>query len=182
MKRIRLSYSLISVWERGQTQEVIDLYFHVDRKGSRQMDEGKKYHQEIAESIKNFNSLPPYMDFKANFLTPKPEHEIVVPYNELADLKGIIDCLDEPYLYEFKTGVADSLEWARTNQLAFYFLLCELAKIPITSAYLIRHNQYEKTTDYTIVHNSEKLRDKARNVVDSVVYEIHNYFSEQGLL
>jgi hypothetical protein len=182
MKKIRLSHSLISVWERGDIQGAIDLYFHVDRVGTPAMEDGKRLHDEIAESIKNFKTLPNYMDFKAKFKDPKPEFEIVVPYNEICDLKGVIDCLDEPIFYEWKTGVSDSLEWARTGQIPLYFLLCELKGIKVDSAYLVRFNQHTNKTDFTIVHNSRRLRDKARNIVDTVCFEIHQYFLDQGLL
>jgi len=163
-------------------QEVIDCYFHLNKKSSQAMEDGKKFHEEISESITKYNNLPEYMDFKASFITPKTEHEVTVPYNEICDIKGIFDCLDEPNLYEWKTGVSDSLEWARTGQIPLYFLICELAKIPVDLAYLVRHNQYEKKTDFAIIHNSQKLRDKARNIVDSVCYPIYDYFQEQGLI
>jgi len=182
MKKIRISHSLISAWERNDIQGAIELYFHVDRKGSEQMSEGKRYHEEIAENINKYNSLPAYMDFKASFLTPKTEHSVTVPYNEICDIKGVFDCLDEPNLYEWKTGVSDSLEWARTGQIPLYFLICELAGIPVDLAYLVRHNQHEKKTDYAIIHNSVKLRDKARNIVDSTCYSIWEYFNSVGLI
>lgn len=182
MKRIRLSHSLIQAFERGNMQEVIDCYFHLNKKSNPAMDAGRALHAEIAESITNYNSLPDYMDFKATFLTPKTEHEVTVPYNEICDIKGVFDCLDEPNLYEWKTGVSDSLEWARTGQIPLYFLICELAGIDVNLAYLVRHNQHAHETDYAIIHNSQKLRDKARNVVDSVAWDIHQYFLDQGLL
>lgn len=146
------------------------------------MEEGKKFHEDIADCITKRNMLPDYMDFSGKFLTPKPEHSVVVSYNELFDLKGVFDCLDEPYLYEFKTGVSDSLEWTRTQQIPLYFLICEIAQIGVDLAYVIRHNQYQKETDYTIVHNSKRLVEQARNVVDTVGPEIHTFFLDQGLL
>ena len=182
MKKIRLSHSLINTWERGDVQGAIDMYFHVNRKSTPQMDSGRAFHEEIAENIKTYNTLPGYMDFKGGFVSPKPEFEVTVPYNEICDIKGVFDCLDEPNLYEFKTGVSDSLEWARTGQIPLYFLICEIAGIQVDLAYLIRHNQYEKKSDYAIIHNSPKLREKARNIVDSVVWDIHKFFTESGLI
>jgi hypothetical protein len=117
MKKIRISHSLLNAWESGNIQGAIDMYFHVDRVGTPAMEAGKQFHEEIAESINKYNNLPDYMDFKASFITPKTEFEITVPYNEICDIKGIFDCLDEPNLYEWKTGVSDSLEWARSGQL-----------------------------------------------------------------
>jgi len=182
MKKIRISYSLISLWEKGDTQGVIDTYFHVDKKASRQMEEGKKFHQEIADHLTKFNLLPSYIQFGGKFTVPKPEQELIVDYSEIATIKGVIDCLDEPNLYEFKTGVTDSLEWSRTQQIPLYFLICELAKVNVDTAYLIRYNQYAKETDYTIIHNNKRLVEQARNVVDTVSPEIHKFFMDQGLL
>ena len=182
MKKIRLSHSLISLWERGDVKGAIDCYFHVNRLGTPAMEEGKKYHDEIADVITRTNKLPEYMNFKTDFKNPKPEQELIVDYNELCTIKGVIDCLDEPIMYEWKTGVSNSLEWARTGQIPLYFLLCELAGIKVDSAYLVRYNQHKDETDFAIIHNSQKLRDKARNVVDSVCHDIHEYFEEQGLI
>lgn len=181
-KKLRLSYSLISTWEKGDTKGAVDLYFHVDRKASKQMEDGKEYHKEIAEHINKFNRLPDYMNFNLTFKMPEPEKEVVVEYNELFNLKGVFDCFDNPDLFEFKTGVSDSLEWARTWQLPFYFLIAEINKTPVERAFLIRHNQYKKETDFAVIHNSQRLRDQARNVVDTVGPDIYTYFTDQGLL
>ena len=92
MKKIRLSHSLIQLFERGDIQGMVDCYFHVDRVGTPAMESGKKYHEEIANVITSKNVLPEYMNFKTDFKDPKPEFEIVVPYNEICDLKGVLDC------------------------------------------------------------------------------------------
>ena len=54
LKKLRLSYSLISCWERGDIQGAIDTYFHVDRPGNVAMDNGKRVHKEIEEYIKKY--------------------------------------------------------------------------------------------------------------------------------
>lgn len=182
MSRIRLSWSLISAWERGDVAGAVNLYFHIDHKHTPALDAGREHHKEIAEHIEKFNTLPDYMNFKPNFLTPKIEHAVVVAYNEICDLKGVFDCLEEPYLYEWKTGNSDSLEWARSGQVGLYFLICELAGIDVKTAYLVRFNQYTNKSDLTVIHNSKTLRDKARNLVDSTCFEIHQYFLQAGLI
>ena len=182
MKKIRLSHSLISLWEKGDIQGAIDCYFHVDRVGNKAMEEGKKYHEEFAKSIDEKKALPDYVDFSVKFNAPKTEEIVVVPYNEICDIKGILDCVDKPVLYEWKTGGADSLEWARTHQLPLYFLICELAGIKIDYAYLVHYNQHKNTTDFVIVHNTPKKIETAKNLIDSVSHEIWEYFNEQGLI
>ena len=181
MKKIRLSFSLINQWEKGDIDGAVSTYFHLDRPTTPQMEAGKEFHQTIAKHVEEKKSFPEWF-FEWELKDPKPEEAVTVPYNELFDLKCIIDLLDSPLLFEFKTGVTDSLGWARTDQIPFYFLICELAGIDVMSAFLIRHNQYIKKTDYTIVHNNPTLRERARNMIDSTGPEIHTFFTEQGLL
>ena len=185
MAKIRLSYSLISLWERGDMEGAVSTYFHLDRPVSRQMTEGKEIHEDIAKTIDETGAFPKYLNFDYQLLIPETEKAVTVPYNELCDLKAIFDCYSIPDLFEFKTGVSDSLVWSRTFQVPLYFLIAELDGIPedmMEKAYIIRYNQYNKTSDYTVVHNTKEQRDKARNVVDSVVYPIWKYFSDEGLI
>lgn len=180
-KKIRLSYSLLSCWERGDVDGAVAQYFHLDRPGTEAMDNGRRVHKEIEEHIRKYNTFPDWF-FKYDLTLPETEKEVVVSYNELFDLKGVFDCLDTPNktLFEFKTGNSDSLEWARTWQIPIYFLLADLNKMDVEKALLIRNNG--KQSDYCIVHNSERLREVARNVIDSIGPEIHEYFLKEGLI
>jgi hypothetical protein len=179
MKKIRLSYSLLSCWERNDVDGAVATYFHMDRPSNPAMENGKKVHQELAEYIDKHNSFPDWF-FKYELTLPQTEKEVIVSYNEMFDIKGVFDCYDSGTLFEFKTGGSDSLEWARTWQLPIYFLIAEIAGIPIDKAILIRNNGIQ--SDFCVVHNSKRLRDKASNIIDSLGPDIHNYFTEQGLL
>jgi hypothetical protein len=179
--KLRLSYSLISAWERGNVQDAVEMYFHVGGKMTPQIQYGIDFHKDMADHITKYNSFPDWF-FKGGLKLPQTEKELIVPYNDLFDIKAIFDCYDNPDLYEFKTGVQDSLEWSRTLQLPMYFLVAEIDKMEIDKAIVIRHNQYKKESDYAITYNTKKLRDKARNAIDSTGPEIYKYFDEQGLL
>ena len=181
LKKLRLSYSLISLWERGDIQGAVDTYFHIDRGSNEAMDNGKKVHKEIEEHINTHNSFPNWF-FNYDLNIPETEKEVIVSYNELFDIKGVFDCLDvlNRTLFEFKTGNSDSLEWARTWQIPIYFLIAEIDKIDIDKAILIRNNGTE--SDFCVIHNSQRLRDEARNVIDSTGYNIWKYFDDQGLI
>lgn len=181
MNKIRLSYTLLSLWERGDIEGAVDTYFHLDRPTTEAMENGKKVHKEIEEHINKYNAFPEWF-FNYELKLPETEKIVVANYNELFDLKGIFDCLDvvDKTLFEFKTGNSDSLEWARTWQLPLYFLLAELNKIDIEKAILIRNNG--KESDFVVVHNSKRLRDKARNIIDSIGPDIYEYFTKEGLI
>ena len=181
MKKLRLSYSLLNRWGMGDIDGAVQTYFHMDTTPTPQMIEGRKLHEEIAKHIDDNKSFPSWF-FDFELKKPETEKEVITSYNEMFDLKCIIDLLDLPLLFEFKTGVTDSLGWSRTDQIPLYFLICELAGIDVSSAFLIRHNQYAKNSDFCVVHNHIGLRDHARNVCDSIGPEIHTFFTEQGLL
>lgn len=179
MKKLRISYSLLDTWQRGG--DVVSMYFHLDREPTEQMADGKLIHEGLAEYIKENKKFPEWF-FNYELKNPEPEKEVVVSYNELFDLKCIIDLLDGPLLFEYKTGITDSLAWSRTDQIPLYFLACELADIKVDSAFLVHHNQYTKKSDFTVVHNSKTLRDHARNVIDSVAPEVYYFFEDSGLI
>lgn len=181
MKKLRLSYSLLEAWKRGETDQAISTYFRVSGEPTPQMIEGKEIHEQIAEHINKFNTLPDFL-IEQELKIPSTEMEVTVPYNELFDLKAVYDCYDSPTLYEWKTGVQPSITWTRTHQLPFYFLVGELGKLKIDRAILVRYNQYDKSRDFAIVHNSKTLRDKARNYIDSYGPEIYEFFSREGLV
>jgi hypothetical protein len=179
MNKLRLSYSLLSLWERGDIDGAVATYFHLDRPVNKAMVRGREVHREIEEYIQKHRKTPDWF-FNWEFDSPEPEKEVVVSYNELFNLKGIFDCLDGKTLFEFKTGNTDALAWARTWQLPIYFLIAELAEIEIEKALIIRHDF--KESDFAIVHNSQSKRDDARNRIDSLGPEIYDYFIQQGLL
>jgi len=181
-KKIRLSHSLIQAWERGKPDEAVAMYLHMDTFTNQAMIDGRRIHEEIADHIDKFNSLPEYLGVKMDLNLPETEKELIVEYNELFDFKGIIDCLDIPIMFEWKTGVSDSLEWARTKQLPLYFMALDIAEIPVESAYLAHYNQHTKENDLTIVHNSPRLVEEGRNIIDSVGPEIWDFFKGQGLI
>jgi hypothetical protein len=181
MKKIRLSYSLLSLWERNDIDGAVRTYFHMDGPVNEAMKNGKRLHQEIEKHILAFNTFPPWF-FEYDLKLPETEKEVVVDYNEMFTLKGIFDCIDriDGTLFEFKTGNTDALAWARTWQLPIYFLIAELAKIEVKKAFLIQNNG--QRSEFVIVHNTKGKRDDARNRIDSLGPEIHSYFEREGLI
>ena len=182
MKKMRLSYSLLQSWMRGNPSESVECYFRLEKTGlNRAMEDGKRIHKEIADHITKHRSLP---DILPNFklLAPLPEKELIVSYNEMFDIKIIADCLDTPIIYEWKTGSQDSIDWARTYQLPLYFLVCGMSGIKVDTAFLAHYNQKTKEKDFVIVHNSPSKIEEAKNLIDSIGYEIREYFLLQGLI
>ena len=181
MKKLRVSYSLLSTWAKGRVDDAVALYFHMDRPTSKAMEEGKRIHNEIAEFTRNTGKLPPYLP-NITLDKPLPENKIVVSYNEQFDLVAVIDCLDSPNLIEYKTGFRNSLHWSNTKQVPFYFFVCELAGLGIERGDLIHYNQFTKNSDFVRIWNNDSLQEEARNYIDSLAPEIYDFFIKEGLL
>lgn len=179
--KLRLSYSLMSAWLKGNPQEAVEIYFRVPRNLGEHVEDGKNIHEDIRAHVEKFNSFPEWL-FKGSLTLPKCEMPITVEYNELFDLKGVFDCYDIPTLYEFKTGNQSALDWARTFQVPFYFLIAELSKTEVDRAYLIHYNQHFEEREYVMIWNTQKQRDKAREIIDSHAPEIYEYFTKEGLI
>lgn len=167
---------------RGKTDEAVSCYFRLKQSHiSPALEDGRRIHEEVEEHIKIHSAFPSYLP-NLTLLKPETEKKVIVPYNELFDVCGVFDVLDQDTLYELKTGVSDSLEWAGTLQVPFYFMIASIAKIPLTRAYMIHYNQYEKTNDWCIIYNNYTAIKKAINLIDSVAPEIYTFFDKEGFI
>ena len=184
MSKFRVSYSLLDTWERGKPDDVIDMYFKLGlRQPTKAMEDGKRIHEEIEDHITMYNCFPTYL-FEGGLTLPEPEKKLEVSYNDMFDLVGVIDCIDyvSKTMYEFKTGVQNSTDYARSHQIPLYFLLCDMSYIEVEKAYIIHYNQHTDNKDFTIVWNGKDKLDQARNYVDSVAPEIYYFFQSEGLI
>ena len=179
--KLRLSYSLLSTWQRGEIDRAVQMYFRIQAPSTPQLDDGRAIHKEISQHILTFKKLPEYMP-QIPLNDPKPDYEVVVPYNDLFDLKGVYDCLDDDTVHEFKTGVMSSVDYANMDQIPFYFLIDEMTENQLQQAYLIHYNQYLKKNDFVKIWKSQRLINKAKNLVDSVGPEIYAHFQKEGLV
>jgi len=167
---------------KGNPSEAVECYFRLEKsKSNPAMEDGKRIHKEIADYINKHKKLPDYLP---NFTlkTPIAEKELIISYNEMFYIKVIIDCLDLPLIYEWKTGGQDSINWARTYQLPLYFLVCEMSGIKVDSGFLAHYNQKTKEKDFVVVHNSPTKIEEAKNLIDSIGPEIYEYFLKEGLI
>ena len=178
---MRISYSLLSLWQKGDVEGAIKTYLHTNNTPNERMKQGKIIHKEIQDHIVKHNKFPDWF-FKYEFTKPENEKEVVVKYNERFDLKAILDTYDTGIGFEYKTGTQDSLVWARSAQVPLYMLTCSLADIPVSKFYLMHWDQYRKERDYSLIWYNQEQIDKARNYIDSYAPEIYEYFSREGII
>lgn len=178
--RLRASYTYLNLWTSGQWQEAIKAYFKIDKYVSREMAEGLDYHDEWQKHIEETKTLPAVFG-NIKLQAPVCEDKIVIPVYDWLDLVIKPDCYDLPIIHEFKTGVSESSDYARTYQPATYAIGMVLLKRPVKYVDIHQYNQYSKKSTYSRIVVTEKLIKDGLNFIETVGAEMHTYFMEQGL-
>lgn len=181
MKTLRLSYTLLSLWEQNNINEAIAYYQHKSTLFSDAIQDGRIYDQIWQEEIDTKGTLHIGRSI-IKFKKPQTQVKIVSPYLDRFDLVGVIDCLDNEILYEWKSGSSSSLEYSDSPQVKMYFFICELLKIPVKTAVIGHYNQMTDKADITIFHNSAQQREEGENYIQSLSGEIYEHFTKIGIL
>lgn len=180
MSKLRLSFSLLNAWSKGHIDEAVAMYLHLPYKETEAMKQGKEYHEKWGAEITETGTVK-IGKTHFNFTNPQIEHGIIVPYNDRWDLKAVYDCLDDDILYEFKTGTTDTMQYARSYQIPFYFLVAKLSNIPVKYAVLMHYNQHNNKGGFMLLHNGDEMIAKAQNLIDTLAPEIEQYFIENKI-
>ena len=183
VKKLRISYTLLSYWNRGDIDGAVGYYLKLGKElRTKAIEEGKSYDEVMLEIVDKEKRLPREMG-NIKFKDPKTHLKIVVPYNELFDLVGVLDIYDPPIVYEFKTGTSkDSADYASDFQVDLYFLLLVLAKMPVDRGYILHYDQAHRSFDKSLLWLGERRLENARNHIDSIGPEIYDFFKKEGYL
>lgn len=178
--KLRASFSVLRMWEQGRWEDAIKAYFKMDRYISKAMAEGKTYHEEWAKETLKTGRLP------AIFGGQKLKKPIVEKYERVKlydwlDLSGVLDCYDDGVIYEYKTGVSNSQEYARTYQVPVYAVLSLALDLPVKKAEIHHYNQHDKTVDMSIIWVTDKTVKEGLDYIQTHGAEMHNYFIENNL-
>lgn len=180
-KILRVSYTLLSLWEKGRINEAISYYLKKPLPTTPAIDEGKRYDLKWQDDIRKTKTLV-VGQTTIKFSHPQMQVKIESEYLDRFVIVGVYDCLDNDVLWEFKTGGSSSMEYANGYQVAIYLFLAELKKIPIQTSRILRYNQKEDKTDITIIHNTTHERGRGENYIQSLSYDIWDYFNTKGIL
>jgi len=181
MNKLRLSWTLLNLWQQGKVDEAVAFYLKLERKETPEMVKGKELHKlneenlkEARKFIKEFGGL--------ELKKPRVEWKIEMNYNELFDLVGVIDAYDEETktLYEFKTGKMSAISYLNSHQLGIYSLLLQKENKPVKKIMVIRWDG--KKTDWAFKWFYPELIEEAKNFVDSLGPEIYQFFEERGII
>lgn len=178
--KFRASYTVLNTWYSGDWERAIKQYFKLEKFMTPAMAEGKRYHEMWQDQTTTTQALPEMFGGK-KLINPRPEYKTVVELEPWLDLVGVIDCLDAPTIYEYKTGKTSSEVYAGSMQPAVYGLLATFDKQFVDRAVIWHFDQYAKSVDMSLVWLSDNRLKEAHNWVVSLAGEMHHYLLENSL-
>lgn len=180
--KMRVSYSILNSWSKGYAQDAIDMFFKLPRVENIYMIDGKKHHKSWEEYITKNKRLHPQLSSLCKLLQdPICELKLEMPINDELEFVGVVDCLDNDDLYEFKSGTKPSSEYANSVQADVYSLLCEYHGYHPKKAFYIHFDQYLKTTDSSMVWITETRRENAKKWIIDTASNMLEYIKANKL-
>lgn len=180
--KFRASYSVLSLWASGNWENAIRAYFKLGTIETKAMKDGKRIHEEWGKEIIEKCSLPKVFGGK-KLNNPEVEKKIVIGLADWIDLVGVIDCVDDQIIYEFKTGKKTSENYANEKQVFMYGLLLNrfLGGFKYKKAEIWHYDQTIKKCDMSIVYFTDKIMEDTENWIIAQSGEMHNYCLENKL-
>lgn len=171
----RASYTVLSIWESGDVTLAMDTYYKVSKYSSPAMEFGKNWHKRIEKEIQATKKLP--IIFGATPLKdPVAEEKIELMLDDWLQLVGVIDLYDDHTIYDWKTGVTSSEQWANSMQPLVYQLLK-----PEATRFEIHHfNQYTDEVDMSVGHLTLGTAQKAYDWVLKNSTEMFQFLKNYG--
>ena len=177
--KLVINFSTLSAWSKGSPDLAVNCYFHTGQPNEA-MIEGTRYHSVWEAQIKLTKKLKvgrTTLRFKA----PKCEYFIHTKFDDNFDCRGTIDCLDVNKIGEWKTGKTKISDWAGTQQIPFYFMLCGLMGLKIEYAELLHYDQHQDKTEYMRIWNDEDKVKAVRNWAETLAGEMLSYWTEHNI-
>jgi hypothetical protein len=194
MHKFRASYTVLSIWNSGDWQRAIKMYFKLEQFTTQAMADGRDWHEKFAEEIRRTNRMPAVFG-GALLKSPIVEEKKVVQVEDWLELVYIMDLYDQPVLYDWKTGSKTSEEYAGEMQLRLYAVGATLSGHYVNRGEIHRLNPKNFTlvpmpegeptkkyhTDMSIVWLTDKVLADTHNWLITTASEMHNYLVENGL-
>jgi len=174
MKILKLSYTIISLWQQGRYEEAIGIYVGKPFVSTPAMDLGKLYDEKWNKYILETNELPKEL---GGGLLDNPQvqkkYQVILPLSEEYEilLRGVPDLTEPTMITDFKCGRTEANQYVGKQQLDYYSLFKPEAKV---GRYLC-FNPYLNTLTVGIKFLSEETRENAINDIITTGGEILQY-------
>jgi len=182
MNQLRLSYTLLSTWLRGDKDGATKIYLRISKPGTPAMNRGQKFDRYVKKYVEEYKELPPELG-GSKLQNPEPAREIEVQYNKMFSLKGEYDVLTSSEIIEVKCSEGkDSIDYSRDFQVDFYMLMADIAGMKIKRAVIYRYDPIRKEYDTSVVYFSQRRINRIRKIINERGPEIYQHLQSEGLL
>lgn len=176
---IRLSYSILSAWARGDTERALQMYFREETPTTPAMELGKKMHDKWEKEINKTGKMPEVFGGKkleshATELRTKRERML----NDWLQLVGVLDLLEGSIGRDWKCGKTSASDYSNGFQHKVYQILYPAMKKFEYHAY----NPYTKEATMAIVHLSDKSLEDGLNWVMTYATDFRNHLEINNLM
>jgi hypothetical protein len=144
------------------------------------MELGRAKHELWDAEIKKTGAIPKELG-GGTLINPSSEkkYEKLIPLGKYAILlRGVIDCLDDKTIYEWKCGLGSPATYVDSMQLDYYKLFAPQAELGIYRCY----NPYTKTFSTGVKFLTWKNYEDALNHVITFGGEMIEYLASQQML
>lgn len=126
MKTVKLSYSILDAWKRGDWERAVGMYIGQPLPGTPEMELGKAKHEQWEQEIIKSGDLPKDLGGD-KLIAPITErkYQKLLPFTDdyMILLRGVVDALDGSTIHEFKCGMTEAVSYVDSMQCDFYKLL-----------------------------------------------------------
>lgn len=179
MTPLRLSYTLLRLWEQGKTDEVCAYVTKTsDQLVTDAVEQGSAWDKIVQESIEKEGKLPKEfggLALKGAFCQEKKTIEledfVLVAKPDIVSFTG-------EELYEIKTGKFSSGDYANTMQVPIYMMVFDTVK----KATILHYDQAIDEMDWFLIHKTEELMKNTKDYVLKNGREVRDYLSNQGII
>lgn len=179
---IRLSYSIVAAWLRGDWDNAIAPFLGQDTFSNEAMEQGKKYHRKWEKEALRTGKLPHV--FGAGKLADgfATEQKREVWLNDWIQLSGILDLVEGTVGTDYKTGKKNATGYANSDQHKFYKVLApELTRFQYRCMNQHLRRGIPERVSFGLVHLTDRTLEEGIELILTVAPEIHKYLIDNGV-
>lgn len=190
MSKMRVSYSILSAWDRGDWDRAIAPFVGREIEGNEFMQRGKRWHKRWEKESRKTGKIPAiFGDEKLVDAQIEGDSRRVRQINDWLELSGVLDRIDKPeWLLTGKRGIdyklskQNAVAWANSKQGACYKIL-----YPELSVFEFHcHNPYLKkgdpdATTMSIVHLTDKVLEEGLEWVLTTASDLRAYLEANNI-
>ena len=179
---IRVSYSILNSWARGDAERAIAPYAGVKMPPTDAMEYGKRKHAQFENYVRRTKRLPAVFGGRA-LASPMLEltTKRVCKVTDWCYLSGVLDVLDGDTAIDYKTGKATATDYVNSHQHGCYQILYPNIK---RFEYYCLNQHLKRGTDgrvtVGVVHLSRNTLTDAINWVLTNAAELREYLINNG--